>query len=650
MSLEHSSDDSLARIMHFLSVNEILRLATTGSKQLIARLTRSTEELVCHFAAPNVFPFSVYRFTQLRSLTISSEFYIMDGHLTLQGRSILPPEPMPALESLKLEFHLAHRILDPNAPKAGLSLAELCPKLTSLTIKGLLSNLLVDGWAETLPKSLTFLKLSPSTRKIGHIHPSFFESLPNGLQHLEIVGELPLGAGPVNLRRFEDLRVLIISRVHDWDILQSLPDLLDKLHLEMPRSSEKNEIATIFKVSKLPPKIRVLNLSGAPLAFEYDFPFPSTLEKLFLGDGIQPLGATELEKYFATENLRKLCLKKLASPPKDLKTVFDMLTNLEEFHFGAKWFDINRIPSNATLPRSLKKLMLSSNASGCISLKDLPPCLEELRISGNIDVNELAGLPQKIKFFFVINADGTKRRAHDVWSALPPKLTYLDAPLSMMKTKECLHGLPKTLESLFLTMDDCKWIDRLTFPASMRNNLENLYIDAISDFDQSVLRKTQNFKFLQVLKSVGIVRLRDSTLSYLPRSLTTLEFQRVKLVNGGRPSGTDWKRINWQKDGAFSRLPEGLRCLSLNFELGYDEVLDMRHFSNLPKGLVMLHLEPNTYYTNGPKIITRAFPKRIAFLTIDGRRCGDPSEIKKVKMAIATYYASEPLWDDFHEL
>lgn len=149
---------------------DIMRLMTTGTRQLMSRVVQKTTRLDFFFARPSsCFPFSVLKhvpLSKLRSLTIhSAHLSEKRGHLSLQGGSLLPSEPVASVEELDLDFQLAHRILGSSPPYGALQLSSSFPRLTSLSIRSWCTGL-PDGWAEMPARPLLRcwpLHLPPTT-------------------------------------------------------------------------------------------------------------------------------------------------------------------------------------------------------------------------------------------------------------------------------------------------------------------------------------------------------------------------------------------------------------------------------------------------------------------------------------------------------
>lgn len=148
MSLVRSSDDSLAKILYFLTGEDVLRLMATGSKVLSSRILQNSTDLLFLFDRSTLFPFPAYRFPKLSSLALKTLGKGRSRHLSTVGRSLLLPKPMKSLESLEFEFAASAFLFSHK------DLHSAFPNLTSLVVRSKSPYRLViaDNWAKSLPK------------------------------------------------------------------------------------------------------------------------------------------------------------------------------------------------------------------------------------------------------------------------------------------------------------------------------------------------------------------------------------------------------------------------------------------------------------------------------------------------------------------
>lgn len=156
MRLAQTSDDSFRLILSCLTGEDVIRLMATGSKRLIAPIAQNPT-LIWNLSRPALFPSCSFDFRNLRSLIVNS--ISLGGYVSLNGRSLLPQEPMVSLETLELSFSTSHLIFEPHPSHQGMKLCSAFPRLTSLTLQSDTYTVIAKDWAETLPKTLVSLSL-----------------------------------------------------------------------------------------------------------------------------------------------------------------------------------------------------------------------------------------------------------------------------------------------------------------------------------------------------------------------------------------------------------------------------------------------------------------------------------------------------------
>lgn len=652
MALAHTSDDSLRQILSFLMGQDVIRLVTTGSKRFMARVARNITHLEWRFSRPAHFPSFSFAFANLKSLTINSLGRY--GHVSLHGYSPLPLEPMTSLESLDLTFSTSHLVFTAPSSDGGATLSSSFPKLTYLAVHANTSCALPHGWTESLPQGLLHLTLDiwNIDEEDSSVDPSLIDTLPLGLQHLQFGGMCPVGPGDANLLRFPDLRVLRVEEAHSWDILKSLPDSLEEL---VVRCWNDNLPTETFPLSKLPPKIRTLKLTGERLALNFDTKAPHTIEELELALD-HDIQARELEAFFYTKNLR--ALQGVNSLIPGSLSMFPSVKKLEKLGGVSAALDTLEI-----IPRKLESLFLndSMRPSPSVSFKNLPPSLETFR-GFLLSAEDISELPRALSSVRLerSNHSPTLKVPAEVWSGLPPQLKRLEVQMRLFESESCLHALPETIQTLSLDVNEL--LEHVTFPKSLKNSLEKLDIYNFCDarfsrrveakMAKPVLSQLSEFSRLSSIRIALHIRISSNTLDYLPKTLLDIRLESAEFTNFGLPreqspeGNCDWK------DGALSRLPEGLESLDLHFMEAPHDSIDFNLFSNLPPRLVSLYIYTSEKICDSPKKFIASLPRRLSYLlysfvreeSLDGEERGQTDTERELDEAVSEYY-SDPFWD-----
>lgn len=521
--------------------------------------------------------------------------------------------------------------------------------MTSLSIQYSSDCILPDGWTEFLPQNLTSLTISPIACLDPKCPSYSFESLPKRLQHLNLTDCTCSDAGKEDLRRFTDLRILTLFRAGNLGVLDSLPPSLEELTLHDPTHLSES---AIFALSKLPPKIRVLDLSDDRLALNFDCKAPDTLEEMRLEGSNLTLDTIELEKFFSTEKLRVLHVPGL-STSLDAKAILNMLPNLEDVQipeiisYYGNTIDIDKFSfSDGIYLPKLKDLALFSSSDAIIPLKKLPPHLKQLFVQGKCSPEELCEIPRSISSLELSMIDGPLPSS--VWRSLPKGLTFLDVPLRAFESEECMHVLPETIEDLNLDIAECEWLPELLFPKSMQNNLTSLLIAGYTGSLPFMLGTVnENFIRLSSLYLSGGSLINSDSLSHLPKSLSALSVGHIKLVNFGLPSGKTPENENDWNESAFSRLSEDLMSFQVHFAYDAADTVDLRIFSRLPKRLARLSVNGHSIERDDWDAWTSYLPRRLSVLEFKTTGDNADEENQKIEKAIKAYYASDPFWSDF---
>lgn len=598
-TLLQASDDALGLILSFLDGKDVIHLMATGSKRLIARVSNTTR-LFWRFTRPSTFPSCSFAFPHLMSLTIESVSY--DSYLCLNGRSLLPPEPMVSLESLVVSFSTAYLFLTPPPTHTAPSLASSFPRLTSLSISSNTYCILADDWPKSLPQGLLSLCLKISTGNQANtcLKPSSFDHLPTGLRHMDFGFSCRIGAGKINLLRFPDLQALHMTSANSWDVLNSLPDSIEELIISCGGAE-----AMKWPISKFPPRLRVLKLHGECLELEYDGKAPKTLEELDLVlENVMTV--QDFENCFHTKNLR------LASGigRLDPNALAQLLPNLESLNTH---FLSSELSTFELLPKKTKKIFIAdhSRTSPSVSFKHLPASLEDLSCSllCQEDVTELPkGLSALLCQKSPQQPDLTIPPA--ALRQLPSRLTRLTIDTDLLESAECFQALPASLKFLALAAGLATFtgdmLEGIIFPKSLGDSLETLRIISGSRLwpaqtTESLFPKLSEFSRLSDLRIGLNLVISSTTLSHLPKTLTILSLEEVEFANCGLPmeqtptSSADWK------EGVLSRLPEGLVSLSVRISESSISLIDFRMFSHLPARLMGLTLDTRCGIWSQPK-------------------------------------------------
>lgn len=663
MALVNTSDDSLARILHYLTVSDLSRLMVTGSKRFISRIVQNTVELDWHFKRPTFFPSSCFSFLKLRSLSIKATGEETTcGYLSILERMLLPLEPMPALESLSYSFQHSHLIFEQPLSRKDLSLASCFPKLTCLSISSYVTAPLASGWAESLPHTLISLKLDVSLSEDCPIPPSAFESLPQGLQRIELGQETFVGPGALNFGRFTNLRVLTLLKLLGWNVLESsLPESLEELDIYVEQLAYGAK-ECIFPVSKLPPRLRVFSIIGPDVEIVFDYAAPSTLERLYLPYSGRYSEPGTMQDLLPFKNLRSVGVWGREGVAVSHLPLFPNLETVDTLY-------LNDLPSLQVLPRKLKSLSLRGNSgSPHFPVNQLPPNLKELEsyVLYAEDVTDLPKTLISLKLFPL--RDAVPPLSASVWNTLSPSLTSLDIELNFFESESCFNALPETLEKLFLRLPSgvelsrCMgMMERLKFPSSMLKSLLHLtltfYQTEGTGAMKNLIPKLADFSRLERFSMDAKIPLKHDTLSLLPKTLINLCLLCDLLENFGLPIGED---KNFQK-GAFSSLPEGLEELSLSFYIPPTHGIDFRLFYYLPKRLATLHLFTAQNYCDNARQFVAALPKRLEMLNChylepsledlsdeeaEATYVDHDEKQTSLETAIDEYY-NAPFWDGF---
>lgn len=226
--------------------------------------------------------------------------------------------------------------------------------------------------------------------------------------------------------------------------------------------------------------------------------------------------------------------------------------------------------------------------------------------------------------------------------------------------------LPESIKELNLTIDSAESagiVERAAFPQSLQKSLKNL---SITDKGQtalpsdkkliSLIPKLSDFSGLTNLRITFYLLINSSTLSCLPKTLLLLQLEKVDLENFGLPVGQSPENSCDWKEGAFSRLPRGLKDLYLRFSAKSSNLIDFKLFSNLPPQLASFFLDSNRTICENPKSFISSLPRRLFAIVYfyfkhsgDGVSKGDKQKLSmtlQLELQDATdEYYSDPFWN-----
>ena len=388
------------------------------------------------------------------------------------------------------------------------AIAYLPPMLTHLDLSA--ATRLTDGAIPLMPRGLQFLSLRDNT----NLTEKCLSGLPTSLMTLNVLNAsklLPESSLPLFPPSLTDFTVPFgwITSFKD-DLIPILPQSLRTLNFAT------NTSLTAEGISKLPPKMKHINLSSNPhISKEVLTVLPQNPESLNISSAI---ALTDDDMQFLPKSLAHLNLSRNKTignaglknlPPNLLSLTLSSTPNILDAGIRS-------------LPRSLTTLILSGNKQLTDeAIKDLPPSLTEFNLAANSKLSDAcsATFPASLK---ILNLFANRLFTDAAIRSLPRSLTELNLGSNEMFTDACLPDLPRSLRVLYL-------------------------------------RKSTMFT--------------DDGIQYLPRSLTHLDLSAARNLTDecvcDMPIGLVtlelWKNQNLTKDNLKARLPL-IRVLALNVE------------------------------------------------------------------------------------
>lgn len=603
----------------------------TGSKWFISRLVQNTTILDWEFLRPTFFPASSFSFPNLTVLKVSTGAY--NSSLPLCDTFWLPLKPIPRLTTLDLRFQPSYRFFSaiPSHPEVDLSYSF--PNMTYLSIKARGTGELPHDWPKKLPQGLRTLKVVFTSPSSPVPYCKTLSSLPQGLVHLELDHACPIDEGDLELAKFEKLHTLRLQ-IANWRVLQQpFPKELEVVHITVLRddlSIARGPANVHFKISNLPPKIRVWSVASASFFFNYDAKAPSTLEELHPGRLLTALHMSVVNRAFHCEKLKVLHFEDQES----LLYYLPILTNLEDM--GP--FSIDLDTFWGVLPQTLKAVSLTASVRATAKPLDwLPRSLTRVN-TYIVTPEDVAALPRSVTDLSLrlleshdeeLNYGGqnytTKPFIRSIsipapaWKHFPPRLTRLKLNSALIPQMSCLSSLPRTLVELelFFSMQHYDMWKKIKFPAHLRRSLKKL--DIVGQYRRGAKAEWINpemsrFLRLSTLQIDARIIVDHETFYNLPQTLTSLTIHCSEFEGFGLPKRTTKRKLDWA-DGALSNLPEALISLSLYIHgATKPDPIDPMLMSRLPEKLSHFSFESVIDVLGSPKELIDLLPKRLQYI------------------------------------
>lgn len=401
----------------------------------------------------------------------------------------------------------------------------------------------------------------------------------------------------------------------------------------------------------------------------FDCETPASLQeiKLFLA----PISQNLLREYLQMQSLRKATLRVDGT----LQSLFELLENAKELETlkvetaGALEIFKRDRRVEGSMFSAFKRDIKATNPN-----KDLPDTIAELFWGG---------------------------LSKSLWNDPMPHLKHLDVELGCFTISQIsVECLPKSLEKLVLRYGS-KRDEReamhvlLPFLSTVQSSLKSLSFemsdkvdDPVSPLPDSLISELGGFSRLTSLHVAPVMILFDTTLSSLPKTLTSLRLKNIESLGGEKVVG---RRSNMRKDGSlapnrtleeakegaldgpFSDLPDALIELALEFDsMAHEANLEEKFFFKLPSRLASLKLVTPTFWAfEDPETFISMLPTRLSGLsitytalkTIPRRSKFVPKNMspqgwadlriyeikvltKDLNKYIDEYYASDPFWSD----
>lgn len=583
--LPHLSSDVFTELAHILLGNDLQRLLFCGSRALNAKLYPAIDAFAVETSRFSTFPFSAFQMPKLRSLHVQMaktyEFY----PIGLNGRSMLPTQPLYTLLELKLSCAQSFSVCGDGVTQP--QLKELLPQLRVLHLSGT-SEMVQGRMFQSLPETLQHLAFLSGAHTAAVISYLALLLLPRDLESLELptmvsITDSPDRDGyermvwPVGMKR------LNVNFFAQGTILYNLPSRLEYLNLSW-QSREPRRIP----LSRLPRNLKELILYNS---YSYlvivDVPLPSKLKVLEVHEIGYP---TEQEQYEACEDPPTL-------PFPSLDLLPSSLTSIRPLHKFVPSTGMQRpLPSSLRsvalsmttiwmvplLPPTLVSLSLPTAGIGQIPLESLPKTLELLSI-GLSGGEAFAHLPRSLKSLHssFMSAVGVRRAD---FQGLPPLLEEMSFSVDSLIEEDAFLALPKTLKTLRLTATKIsKKFKELG--TSLPNSLTDLRL-SVSD-----LNEEWPLWIMQLVESrVALVNL-DIFPSSSDRSTPAFDHSFMENLPPSLLSLRVSAPLNWvSAKTCLHKLPNLHTLYVMPISTVAPVGLPDAHFSNLPPSLTYLRV------------------------------------------------------------
>lgn len=629
-SLPHLSGDVFTELAHVLLGNDLQRLLMCGSRALSAKLYHAIDTFVVETTRFRPFPFSALKLPKLRSLEVSLikpyEFY----PIRLDGRSMLPSQPLQTLLELKLSCAQSFSVCGDGIHQPPLK--ELLPQLKTLHLSG--THEMIEGsMFQSLPetvRNLTFISDSPTVSVLSYLS---LLPLPRDLESLELPSNVTIVESynkdayssmiwPVGMKR------LTVSCFAHGSILYQLPSRLEYLNLEW-KSVNPHRVP----LSKLPRNLNELTLvSSYSYTVVVDVPLPPNLKVL----NVHELGyPTEHEQYEACADPPKLPFPSLDLLPASLTSLRPLHTFVQSA--GSQPLLPSKLRSIALsmatmwmiplLPSRLVSLSLPTAGIGHIELASLPQTLELLSI-GLTSGESFAHLPKSLKSLHASFLSAV-RVTHADFLRLPSSIQELSFSVDTLEDDTVFSALPKSIKTLraTATKESRLFKDFGMYVPSSITDLRLSLSDLNSIWPGWILQIRErnipliNLDIFPSSSDRSVPAFDHSFLENLPPSLLSL---RVSA-----PS-------NWiQAQNCLHKLPNLHTLYVMPVSTSSPVTLTDTHFAKLPSSLTYLRVP--TFKSLTPRF-WKLLPPGIRFVS-----CGHGVPPPDFEAAKSSYY-EQPSW------
>lgn len=397
-SLETLPSECISSLVEWLHIDDFISLMSIGSRALRCKL-RNAEDFCFKVAHGTKMPYAVLGLSKLRSLAI----YGLKEPLTMldfrdKGELQLV-QGSKTLKKLVLSFRNAPSLLwSPYAELTTLPIRSRFPALSTLVLRNISCDNNLESLFGELPDTLTTFELYfADWFELDGISMSSIAKLPRYLTTLELFARAIVDPSDPDFDFSSvlppNLTYLRLVTLASPSVLNYCPSTLLKLFV-----SVSFECDFVWQSSKLPPNLISLSISGFEgLRMEWDKPLPSALEIDFNLSSRLYEGLT------------------ISSLPRRMRNIPELLINKEFDHLSPEALVTALNDLHKKFPNLRNTRIFAED-----NLKDLPSCVETLKIEGETTID----------------------------SPVPSSLAslFLFAPMS----SSCLENIPNTLLRLFV--------------------------------------------------------------------------------------------------------------------------------------------------------------------------------------------------------